>query len=54
MLNIGTFIKFEEIGFSNNNYKKGKKFAKFFGHGQASWCRPDGSQRFPGRFPERS
>tara|TARA_B100000902_G_scaffold399878_1_gene473285 strand:+ start:704 stop:4567 length:3864 start_codon:yes stop_codon:yes gene_type:complete len=25
-INIGTFIKFEEIGFSNNNYKKGKKF----------------------------
>ena len=25
-LNIGTFIKFEEIGYSNNQYKKGKKF----------------------------
>ena len=25
-INIGTFIKLEEIGFSNNAYKKGKKF----------------------------
>ena len=25
-INIGTFIKFEEVGFSNNAYKNGKKF----------------------------
>ena len=25
-INIGSFIKFEEIGYSNNQYKKGKKF----------------------------
>ena len=25
-IGIGSFVKFEEIGFSNNPYKKGKKF----------------------------
>ena len=45
-IGIGTFVKFEEIGFSNNPYKKGQKFEIIDINLQEKWFKINSLEKF--------